>query len=53
MAWKLDGSIPDSTPASPVLMVTIDPSRQLEQGQEGGQSGGLCKKSDLRCLFAE
>ena len=39
-------------PDAPVLMVTIDPSRQLEQ--EARQAGikGLCKKSDLRSVFA-
>jgi len=39
-------------PDSPVLMVTIDPSRQLEQEAKKAGIRGLCKKSDLRCLFA-
>jgi DNA-binding NarL/FixJ family response regulator len=39
-------------PDSPVLMVTIDPSPQLEQEAKKAGIRGLCKKSDLRCLFA-
>jgi DNA-binding NarL/FixJ family response regulator len=39
-------------PDAPVLMVTIDPSRQLEQEAKQAGIKGLCKKSDLRSLFA-
>ena len=39
-------------PEAPVLMVTIDPSRQLEQEAKKAGIKGLCKKSDLRSLFA-
>ncbi|MFY9789552.1 MAG: response regulator transcription factor [Candidatus Sulfotelmatobacter sp.] len=38
-------------PETPVLMVTIDPSRQLEQEAQKAGIKGLCKKSDLRSLF--
>lgn len=38
-------------PDSPVLMVTIDPSRQLEQEAKKAGIRGLCKKSDIHCLF--
>jgi hypothetical protein len=33
-------------------MVTIDPSRQLEQEAKKAGIKGLCKKSDLRSVFA-
>jgi DNA-binding NarL/FixJ family response regulator len=33
-------------------MVTIDPSRQLEQEAKKAGIRGLCKKSDIRSLFA-
>jgi DNA-binding NarL/FixJ family response regulator len=39
-------------PEAPVLMVTIDPSRQLEQEAEKAGIRGLCKKSDVRSLLA-
>ncbi|MGA2021162.1 MAG: response regulator transcription factor [Candidatus Sulfotelmatobacter sp.] len=39
-------------PDTPVLMVTIDPSRQLEQEAKKAGIRGLCKKSDLRSLMA-
>ena len=39
-------------PDAPVLMVTIDPSRQLEQEAKKAGIKGLCRKSDLSCLFA-
>lgn len=39
-------------PETPVLMVTIDPSHQLEQEAKKAGIKGLCKKSDLRSLFA-
>ena len=32
-------------------MVTIDPSRQLEQEAKKAGIKGLCRKSDLRSLF--
>ncbi|MFZ0321369.1 MAG: response regulator transcription factor [Candidatus Sulfotelmatobacter sp.] len=38
-------------PDAPVLMVTIDPSRQLEQEAKKAGIRGLCKKSDLHSLF--
>jgi two-component system, NarL family, response regulator LiaR len=38
-------------PDAPVLMVTIDPSRQLEQEAKKAGIKGLCRKSDLRSLF--
>jgi DNA-binding NarL/FixJ family response regulator len=38
-------------PGAPVLMVTIDPSRQLEQEAQKAGIRGLCKKSDIRSLF--
>ena len=39
-------------PEAPVLMVTIDPSRQLEQEAKRAGLKGLCKKSDLRSVIA-
>jgi DNA-binding NarL/FixJ family response regulator len=39
-------------PDTPVLMVTIDPSRQLEQEAKKAGIKGLCRKSDLHALFA-
>jgi hypothetical protein len=33
-------------------MVTIDPSRQLEHEAKQAGIKGLCRKSDLRSLFA-
>ena len=39
-------------PDAPILMVTIDPSRQLEQEARKAGIKGLCRKSDLRALFA-
>jgi DNA-binding NarL/FixJ family response regulator len=38
-------------PGAPVLMVTIDPSRQLEHEAKKAGIRGLCKKSDIRSLF--
>ncbi len=39
-------------PEAPILMITIDPSRQLEQEAKKAGIRGLCKKSDLHSLFA-
>lgn len=39
-------------PNSPVLMVTIDPSKQLEQEAKRAGIKGLCRKSDLRSVYA-
>lgn len=39
-------------PDAPILMVTIDPSRQLEQEARKAGIKGLCRKSDLRSVFA-
>ncbi len=39
-------------PESPVLMMTIDPSRQLAQEARKAGIKGLCAKADLDCLFA-
>jgi two-component system response regulator NreC len=39
-------------PESPVLMVTIDPSQQLEREAKKAGIKGLCAKADLSSLFA-
>jgi DNA-binding NarL/FixJ family response regulator len=39
-------------PESPVLMVTIDPSQQLEQEAKKAGIKGLCAKADLHSLSA-
>src|SRR5258707_9953124 len=38
-------------PESPVLMVTIDPSRQLEQEAKKAGIKGLCQKADVRSIL--
>jgi DNA-binding NarL/FixJ family response regulator len=38
-------------PGAPILMVTIDPTRELEQEAKKAGIKGLCRKSDLRGLF--
>ncbi|HZZ15606.1 MAG TPA: response regulator transcription factor [Candidatus Sulfotelmatobacter sp.] len=38
-------------PESPVLMVTIDPSRQLEQEAKKAGIKGLCQKTDVRSIL--
>jgi DNA-binding NarL/FixJ family response regulator len=38
-------------PEAPILMVTIDPSRELEQEAKKAGVKGLCRKSDLRGIF--
>lgn len=53
---KMDGleagrQLTQQHPGAPVLMVTIDPSRQLEQEAKKAGIKGLCRKSDLRALF--
>ena len=39
-------------PESPVLMVTIDPSRQLEEEAKKAGIKGLVQKADIRSLLA-
>ena len=39
-------------PDASILMVTIDPSPQLEREAKKAGIKGLCRKSDLRSLFA-
>src|SRR5580704_417895 len=39
-------------PDAPILMITIDPSPQLEHEAKKAGIKGLCRKSDLRSLFA-
>ena len=38
-------------PESPVLMVTIDPSRQLEREAKKAGIKGLCQKADVRSIL--
>jgi two-component system chemotaxis response regulator CheY len=38
-------------PKGPILMVTSDPSRQLEEEAKKVGIRGLCSKSDVRCLL--
>jgi DNA-binding NarL/FixJ family response regulator len=38
-------------PESPILMVTIDPSRQLEEAAKKAGIKGLCQKADVRCIL--
>jgi DNA-binding NarL/FixJ family response regulator len=38
-------------PESPVLMVTIDPSAQLEQEAKKAGIKGLCQKADVRAIL--
>lgn len=38
-------------PEAPILMVTIDPSRQLEQEARKAGVKGLCPKANVRCLL--
>jgi DNA-binding NarL/FixJ family response regulator len=39
-------------PEAPILMVTVDPSNQLEEEAKKVGIKGLCRKSDLDSLFA-
>jgi DNA-binding NarL/FixJ family response regulator len=39
-------------PEAPILLVTIDPSRQLEQEAKKAGVKGLVAKADLRSMFA-
>jgi DNA-binding NarL/FixJ family response regulator len=39
-------------PGTPILMVTIDPSRQLEQEAKKAGVKGLVGKADVRSIFA-
>ena len=38
-------------PGAPILMVTIDPSQELEAEAKKAGIRGLCKKSDMKCLL--
>jgi len=38
-------------PESPVLMVTIDPSAQLEEEAKKAGIKGLCQKTDVRSIL--
>jgi DNA-binding NarL/FixJ family response regulator len=38
-------------PESPVLLVTIDPSKQLEDAAKKAGIKGLCQKSDPKCVL--
>lgn len=53
---KMDGleagrNLARQHPESPVLMVTIDPSRQLEEEARKAGIRGLCNKSDIGCIL--
>lgn len=53
---KMDGlkagrSLSQQHPESPVLMVTIDPSRQLEEEAKRAGIKGLCSKADVRGII--
>jgi DNA-binding NarL/FixJ family response regulator len=39
-------------PGAPILMVTVDPSNELETEAKKAGIRGLCKKSDLKSLLA-
>jgi DNA-binding NarL/FixJ family response regulator len=43
--------IAEEGPSTPILMVTSDPSRQLEEEAKKVGIRGLCLKSDIRCLL--
>lgn len=44
-------SLSKQHPESPVLMVTIDPSRQLEEEARSAGIKGLCQKADVRSVL--
>jgi len=44
-------SLSQQHPESPVLMVTIDPSRQLEEAAKRAGIKGVCQKTDVRCIL--
>lgn len=46
-AWQIS----KDEPHAPILMVTSDPSRQLEEEAKKVGIRGLCSKSDVRCLL--
>lgn len=53
---KMDGlqaakKISECHPESPILMVTIDPSRELESEAKKAGIKGLCAKADLNALL--
>jgi DNA-binding NarL/FixJ family response regulator len=45
-------SLSEQHPESPVLMVTIDPSRQLEEEAKKAGIKGLCQKADTRSIVS-
>jgi len=56
MMPQMDGlqagrSLSKQHPESPVLIVTIDPSRQLEEEAKKAGIKGLCQKTDVRCIL--
>jgi len=44
-------SLSQQHPESPVLMVTTDPSRQLEEAAKRAGIKGVCQKTDVRCIL--
>lgn len=53
---KMDGleagrKLSHDHPESPVLLVTIDPSKQLEDAAKQAGIKGLCQKSDPKCVL--
>jgi DNA-binding NarL/FixJ family response regulator len=44
-------SLSQQHPESPVLMITIDPSRQLEKEAKNAGIKGLCQKADVRSIL--
>ena len=51
MAWKQRGNYLMQHPGAPILMVTIDPSQQLEQEAQKAGVKGLFAKADLKLYF--
>src|SRR5258708_24454681 len=56
MMPEMDGleagrNLSEKHPESPVLMVTIDPSRQLEEEAKKAGIKGLCQKADVRSIL--
>jgi DNA-binding NarL/FixJ family response regulator len=48
---KAGRSLTQQHPESPVLMVTIDPTRQLEEEAKKAGIKGLCQKADVRSIL--
>jgi DNA-binding NarL/FixJ family response regulator len=44
-------NLSEQHPESPVLMVTIDPSRQLQEEAKKAGIKGLCQKADVRSIL--